>query len=158
ARVSSCATILRCSRAGSPPPPRQTICALAQISRCGEARSSNCSPACWRISMVYWLQDAVRWIWRWFKRLGALTLLAFLVFGLSVLWRLQIDRPETFADPVAQFKYGSTGGDKNFGIPYSMWQAIPVLFKDLLPKGREDEGWAALGFLFEGKEALPPEM
>jgi len=108
--------------------------------------------------MVYWLQDAARWIWRWFKRLGALTLLGFLLFAVYLFWRLQIDRPETFADPVAQFKYGSTGGDKNFGIPYSMWQAMPVLFKDLLPKGREHEGWAALGFLYEDKEAWPPEM
>jgi len=108
--------------------------------------------------MVYWLQDAVWFISRWFKRLGVLTLLGLLGLGIYLFWRLSIDRPETFADPVAQFKYGSTGGDKNFGIPYSMWQAMPVLFKDLLPKGREEEGWAALGFLYEDKEAWPPEL
>jgi mono/diheme cytochrome c family protein len=39
-----------------------------------------------------------------------------------------------------------------------MWEAMPVLFRDLLPEGREDEGWAAFGFLYEPPEALPPEM
>ena len=29
-------------------------------------------------------------------------------------WRLSRDTAETFADPVAQFKYGSTGGDRNY--------------------------------------------
>ena len=31
-----------------------------------------------------------------------------------------------------------------------MWEAMPVLFADLLPEGREDEGWAAFGFLYRG--------
>jgi hypothetical protein len=73
-------------------------------------------------------------------------------------WRLSRDEAETFADPVAQFKYGSTGGDRNFGIPYAMWEAMPTLFRDLLPEGREDEGWAAFGFLYEDPADLPPEM
>ena len=73
-------------------------------------------------------------------------------------WRLGRDTAETFTDPVAQFKYGSTGGDRNFGIPYAMWQAMPTLFRDLLPEGREDEGWAAFGFLYEDPAELPPEL
>ena len=73
-------------------------------------------------------------------------------------WRLSRDTAETFADPVAQFKYGSTGGDRNFGIPYAMWEAMPTLFRDLLPEGREDEGWAAFGFLYEDPADLPPEL
>ena len=73
-------------------------------------------------------------------------------------WRLCRDTAETFADPVAQFKYGSTGGDRNFGIPYAMWEAMPTLFRDLLPEGREDEGWAAFGFLYEDPAQLPPEL
>jgi hypothetical protein len=73
-------------------------------------------------------------------------------------WRLGRDEAETFADPVAQFKYGSTGGDRNFGIPYAMWEAMPTLFRDLLPEGREDEGWAAFGFLYEEAADLPPEL
>jgi mono/diheme cytochrome c family protein len=73
-------------------------------------------------------------------------------------WRLSRDAAETFADPVDQFKYGSTGGDRNFGIPYAMWEAMPTLFRDLMPEGREDEGWAAFGFLYEDPADLPPEL
>lgn len=64
-------------------------------------------------------------------------------------WRLTSDEAESFASPELQFKYGSTGGDKNFGIPFAVWQVLPVLFKDKLPKGREGEGWGAFGFITE---------
>ncbi|MDO8312448.1 MAG: cytochrome c [Sideroxyarcus sp.] len=72
-----------------------------------------------------------------------------------VVWRLNIDHAERFTDPEMQFKYGSTGGDRNFGIPVAVWQALPLLFKDKLPKGREDEGWAAFGFIVEDRNAHP---
>ena len=70
-----------------------------------------------------------------------------------VVWRLNIDHAERFTDPEMQFKYGSTGGDRNFGIPVAVWQALPLLFKDKLPKGREGEGWAAFGFIVEGQDS-----
>jgi hypothetical protein len=101
--------------------------------------------------------DLLGWIWRQFRRVGALVLIVLLLFGANLMWRLSIDRPEIFADPVAQFKYGSTGGDKNFGFPYPMWEAMPVLFKRFLPEGRQDEGWAALGFIYEDEKNLPRE-
>jgi RoxA-like, cytochrome c-like/Cytochrome c len=99
----------------------------------------------------------LRWIWRQLQWVGALVLIALVLLAANLLWRLNIDRAETFADPVAQFKYGSTGGDKNFGFPYPMWEAMPVLFKKFLPEGRQDEGWAALGFLYEDDKDLPRE-
>ena len=55
----------------------------------------------------------------------------------AMAWRLTRDTAEAFDDPVAQFKYGSTGGDRNFGLPYVMWVAMPHLFRDLMPAGRE---------------------
>ena len=68
-------------------------------------------------------------------------------------------RAETFADPVAQFKYGSTGGDRNFGLPYVMWEAMPHLFRrPACPRAAQDEGWAAFGFLYEDPADLPPEL
>ncbi len=95
---------------------------------------------------------------RWFVRLSVLTALLLIAGGAYFAWRLNTDRAETFADPEAQFKYGSTGGDRNFGMPYAMWEAMPVLFADLMPEGRADEGWAAFGFLYEDPADLPPEM
>jgi hypothetical protein len=71
------------------------------------------------------------------------------IIGIYFGWRLSRDEPETFTSTELQFKYGSTGGDKNFGIPFPVWQVLPVLFKDKLPKGREEEGWGAFGFITE---------
>lgn len=77
-------------------------------------------------------------------------ILAILVIAAAYFaWRLSRDEPEAFASDEMQFKYGSTGGDKNFGIPFAIWEVLPVLFKDKLPKGREDEGWGAFGFITE---------
>jgi hypothetical protein len=98
-----------------------------------------------------WLRRAVVW-------LSLVVLLTGLAVGGYFAWRLSRDRAETFADPVAQFKYGSTGGDRNFGLPYAMWEAMPTLFRDLMPPGREDEGWAAFGLIYEDPADLPPEL
>lgn len=83
---------------------------------------------------------------RWKHLMLALLVVTGAYFG----WRLTRDEPEMFKNhPELQFKYGSTGGDKNFGIPFAIWQVLPVLFKDRLPKGREAEGWGAFGFITE---------
>src|SRR5437763_16401309 len=52
---------------------------------------------------------------------------------------------EFFDDPVKQFKYGSTGGDRLAGIPSGIFKALPELCRDYLP----GEGWQSLGFIFE---------
>ena len=104
------------------------------------------------------LRGLLDWLGRWIVRLGVLVLVVVLAAVAYFSWRLSLDEAESFADPVAQFKYGSTGGDRNFGIPYVMWAAMPHLFRDLMPEGREDEGWAAFGFLYEVAADLPPEM
>src|SRR5690606_1632761 len=97
-----------------------------------------------------------------FRRLQRWTFwTAMVLIGIAVLFavylalRLTTDRAERFDDPVAQFKYGSTGGDKNFGIPYVIWQVLPVLFRQYLPEGRQDQGWAAFGFIYEDPDDLP---
>jgi mono/diheme cytochrome c family protein len=95
---------------------------------------------------------------RVFVRLSVVLAVLLIVAAGYFAWRLSSDEAEAFADPAAQFKYGSTGGDRNFGIPYVMWEAMPTLFRDLLPQGREEDGWAAFGFIYEPPEALPPEM
>jgi mono/diheme cytochrome c family protein len=61
-----------------------------------------------------------------------------------------LDAAETFFDdPVKQFKYGSTGGDRLAGIPEGIFKALPQLCREYLP----GEGWQSLGFIFEeGKD------
>ncbi len=95
------------------------------------------------------MKAVVRFVHRWVVRAGLALVILFVAGGLYMAYRLNIDRAETFDDPIEQFKYGSTGGDRNFGIPFVVWQALPVLFRHHLPAGREDLGWEAFGFIYE---------
>src|SRR3546814_15010224 len=97
------------------------------------------------------LLDTLR---RWALRLVVLALVLAVVGGGYLAYRVGSDSAEEFSDPLAQFKYGSTGGDKNFGIPYTIWQVMPVLFKQYLPDGHQDEGWAAFGFIYAADAKL----
>ncbi len=57
-----------------------------------------------------------------------------------------------FDDPVRQFKYGSTGGERLAGIPVGIFKALPELCRDYLPRqadGQPGQGWQALGFVYE---------
>ena len=63
-----------------------------------------------------------------------------------------------FNDPVRQFKYGSTGGERLAGIPFGIFKALPVLCRDYLPRradGTPGEGWQALGFIYEPNMSRP---
>ena len=95
------------------------------------------------------LRVVIAFFRRWFVRISAALVGLAILGGIYTAYRLNIDRAEWFEDDVAHFKYGSTGGDRNFGVPFVVWQALPVLFRDHLPAGREHLGWEALGFIYE---------
>ena len=64
-------------------------------------------------------------------------------------------RPETlpkFESIEEQFKYGSVGIESEEGIPYWIWQVLPRVFADKLPR---PGGYAAFGFLWEPGKELP---
>ncbi len=97
----------------------------------------------------------MRWLLiKVFQITAQLLLLLVLAGAGYVVYRLNIDSPETFDDPKVAFKYGSTGGDKNFGLPLSVWNVLPVMFSEYLPEGRKGMGWGAFGFLSESGEML----
>ena len=84
------------------------------------------------------------WIWK--------VLLAIVLAGAAYLYlRLTRDHPVDYADPVEHFKYGSTGGERDAGIPLSLWKALPDLFGKYLP----GKGYESLGFLYEKGRDLP---
>jgi mono/diheme cytochrome c family protein len=87
---------------------------------------------------------------RWRKALAA-ALLVVVPVGAYLARRFTSDAPVDHADPVAHFKYGSTGGERASGIPYEIWQVLPTLCSDKLP-GR---GYESLGFLYEKGSDLP---
>lgn len=76
---------------------------------------------------------------------------ALLLAGLWALLRFTSDRPVSYQDPVENFKYGSTGGERGAGIPLSLWKVLPELFSDLLPGA----GLQSLGFIYEEGKELP---
>jgi hypothetical protein len=57
-----------------------------------------------------------------------------------------------FDSPEEQFKYGSVGIESEEGIPYWIWQALPRVFADKLPR---PGGYSAFGFVWEAGKELP---
>ena len=88
---------------------------------------------------------------RWRLRFRALLALAIgipLLIAILLAMRFLPDRPVTYANIEDHFKYGSTGGERNAGFPYWIWKALPVVFKDKLPKNGL-EGYEAFGMIYE---------
>jgi hypothetical protein len=95
---------------------------------------------------VAWTGAALRTVWRWRWRIVGLSVLAIVAAGAWLYYDYNRDVAEQhFDDPVKQFKYGSTGGDRLAGLPAGIFMALPQLCRDYLP----GEGWQSLGFVFE---------
>jgi hypothetical protein len=67
-----------------------------------------------------------------------------------------IDAAQSVASPTDtienQFKYGSVGIESEQGMPYWIWQALPRVFADKLPR---PEGYASFGFVWEPGREVP---
>lgn len=80
------------------------------------------------------------------KRSLWIVLLALLVMlGIYAGVRFTADSPVRYSAIREKFMYGSTGGERTSGLPYSVWQTLPVLFPEYLP----GKGYESLGFLYE---------
>jgi Cytochrome C oxidase, cbb3-type, subunit III len=62
------------------------------------------------------------------------------------------DSAPQFDSVVEEFKYGSIGVEAEQGIPYWLWQALPRVFADKLPR---PGGYGAFGFVWEPGKELP---
>jgi mono/diheme cytochrome c family protein len=86
-------------------------------------------------------------------RLG-IVLAWFVVLGI-VGWLITTrSGPETHADIVEHYKYGSIGAEGRSGVPASLWLALPEVFPDLLPKG-PGQGYERVGLLYEKGKQRP---
>ena len=68
---------------------------------------------------------------------------ALVIGGVYLVVRLRDDAPVSGeASAVEHFKYGSTGGERGyglqfgFGVPYWIWMALPEQFHEYLPDRR----------------------
>lgn len=68
--------------------------------------------------------------------------------------RLTRDVSVGFADDEDHFKYGSTGGEREAGIPYWIWRALPELFPEYLP----GKGLESIGFIFDPTRPVDKEL
>lgn len=94
-----------------------------------------------------------RW-WR-FTRVMLVVLLAFIVISaLLMLLRFTADRPVAYDDVREHFKYGSTGGERESGLPYWVFEVMPKICAQHLP----GKGYESLGFIFEPGHDLPVGM
>ncbi|RPI45015.1 MAG: cytochrome c [Betaproteobacteria bacterium] len=94
-----------------------------------------------------------RWRRRFFVLLGLLILLPGVALAYLALRFLE-DRPVTHDAIEEHFKYGSTGGERESGFPYWIWQAMPRVCARHL----DGEGYASLGFIYEQGKDLPIGM
>lgn len=98
--------------------------------------------------------------YRFWKILCAvLTIFIILAVVIPILYlraRFGSDNPVVYGQIKEHFKYGSTGGDRNWGFPYWIWRVAPEVCADLLPHKRpEDVGYESLGMLYEEGNDLP---
>jgi cytochrome c553 len=85
------------------------------------------------------------------RRVLATVGLVLVLFAIYFGIRLQRDVPVTYADPQEHFKYGSTGGERDAGVPYWLWKVLPEMFPEYLP----GKGLQSIGFIFEEGKDLP---
>ena len=91
------------------------------------------------------------------RRIWATAGLAMLIAAVYLGVRFQRDDPVVYADPVEHFKYGSTGGERESGLPYWIWKVLPKMFPEYLPGRKYVAGneYVSLGFLYEPGKDLP---
>jgi hypothetical protein len=82
---------------------------------------------------------------KFWRRVIAATCVAVLLLAAYFAIRLQRDSPVTYADVEDHFKYGSTGGERDAGLPYWLWKVLPEMFPEHLP----GKGLQSLGFIFD---------
>jgi mono/diheme cytochrome c family protein len=87
-------------------------------------------------------------------RVAALFLLT--VLAVYAVWRVQRNSPVTYAEIEEHFKYGSTGGEIEAGIPYAVWKALPHAFPQYLPAApTREKPYSVFGFIYEPGHDLP---
>ena len=98
------------------------------------------------------VQEARRWRRRFLILAGVLVLVPLLL--LAYAWaRFGGDSPVVYDGAEEHFKYGSTGGERESGFPYWIFQALPQVCKHRLPGG-----YRSLGLVYEEGKDLPIGM
>ena len=97
-------------------------------------------------------REALRWRRRFLILVGLLVLVpvVLVLYGVS---RFAGDTAVVYASAEEHFKYGSTGGERESGFPYWIFQALPQVCEHRLPGG-----YRSLGLIYEEGKDLPIGM
>jgi Cytochrome C oxidase, cbb3-type, subunit III len=90
------------------------------------------------------------------RRVWAAAAAVLLGFGIYMAVRLHRDEPVTYATLEEHFKYGSTGGERDAGVPYWLWKVLPAMFPEFLPE--PGKGLASLGFVFDPTRPVDQDL
>ena len=102
-----------------------------------------------------WLERLARKRWaRWLVVLLVLPTLGLIALVLYLAHVFMEDEPVVYSKIEEHFKYGSTGGERESGFPYWIFQALPRVCALHLP----GPGYASLGFTYEEGKDLPVGM
>ncbi len=94
--------------------------------------------------------------YRWRRRFWLLVTLIVLLAVFAALYayfRFGRDLPVVYSSDPEHFKYGSTGGERESGLPYWIFQVLPTVCKERLPGG-----YRSLGLIYEEGRDLPIGM
>ena len=101
-----------------------------------------------------WLARLMRKRWvRWLTAILVIPSIALAGLAAYVAAIFMEDEPVAYADAAEHFKYGSTGGERESGFPYWIFQVMPRVCERHLPGG-----YASLGLIFEDGKDLPVGM
>ncbi len=81
------------------------------------------------------------------RRVWATVAAVLVIFAIYMAIRLRRDEPVTFPTLEDHFKYGSTGGERDAGIPYWLWKVLPEMFPEFLAEPAK--GYGSFGFVFD---------
>ena len=70
----------------------------------------------------------------------------------SCLWREMPQPGWITVDQRSDFLYGSVGGERDAGIPYWIWLALPRMFPEYMPG---NGGYLSVGFSWEEGREMP---
>ena len=90
------------------------------------------------------------------RLIGYIFVFFLVLFSLYLANRFMTDEAVKYQAIEEHFKYGSLGGERNLGIPYWIWKAVPKVCPELLPgKLPSDVGLEAIGMIYEPGKSLP---
>ena len=101
--------------------------------------------------LVGWLKGL--WHTKWIKAALAVVVVVAALGGF-VMWYYLLRAEPDFqgATPEEHFKHGAIGLSTESRLPYYIWQVLPTMFPEKLPR---PGGWASFGFIFEPGQEIP---